>query len=141
MNFRTLNILGKYAKEYGHSKIRGLGVSDTEHTICTFLYFHSDVSQDTIANTLRVDKTTVAKALVMLEDKKYISRMQNPDNRRKNILAITETGKAAIADVITVYDDWLASVMSCLSPYEQEQFKEYCTRLLDAAKKISEEKS
>lgn len=140
MDFHNLNLLGKYAKEYGHSKIRHTGVSDTEHMICAFLYFHEDVSQDTIANALVLDKTTVAKALLSLEGKGYVSRMQNLDNRRKNVLSITESGKTAIADVITVYDDWLASVMSCLSEDEQDKFNEYCSRLLEAAKNNCKER-
>ena len=69
MDFNTLNLLGKYAKEYSHAKVRCAGVSDTEHLICTFLYYHSNVSQDTIAKSLKLDKTTVAKALVLLEEK------------------------------------------------------------------------
>jgi len=138
MDFNTLNLLGKYAKEYSHAKVRCAGVSDTEHLICTFLYYHSNVSQDTIAKSLKLDKTTVAKALVLLEEKGYISRRQNTENRRKNILSITEKGKEAIFDVVTVYDDWLAAIMSCLSDDEKLKFNEYCSRLLAAAKELSE---
>ncbi len=140
MNYQTINRIAKYAKEYGHNKIRDAGFSDTEHKICTFLYFHSDVSQDMAVKALMLDKTTLAKALVALEERGLILRIQNPSNRRKNILNITETGKATIADIVNIYDEWFLSVAACLSADEQVQFDDYSTRLLQKAQEISEEK-
>lgn len=140
MDFDSINLLSKYAKEYGHTKIREAGVTDTEHTICTFLYFHKGACQDMIANTLMLDKTTVAKALVSLETRGLILRSQNPQNRRKNVLTITAAGEATIADTIGIYDEWLSRISACLSAEEQQCFERYCGRLLAAAKTISEEK-
>lgn len=139
MNFNFINLLSKYAKEYGHARIREAGVTNTEHKICTFLYFHTDVYQDMIANTLMLDKTTVAKALVSLEERGLIVRSQNPKNRRKNILLITEAGKSTIADIVDIYDEWLSQISACLTLEEQKYFDEYCSRLLETAKKISKE--
>ncbi|MDD3401377.1 MAG: MarR family winged helix-turn-helix transcriptional regulator [Eubacteriales bacterium] len=140
MDVTLINLLAKYAKEYGHAKIRQAGVTDTEHTICTFLYFHSGTCQDMLANTLMLDKTTVAKALFSLETRGLILRLQDPNNRRKNILSITPDGKAAIGQTIGIYDEWLARIMEVLSPKEQQDFEQYCDRLLAEAKKINEEK-
>lgn len=137
MDFQTISLLSKYAKDYGHAKIRDAGVSDTEHRICAFLYFHRDVYQDMVANTLMLDKTTVAKALVSLEERGLIERIQNPDNRRKNVLNITDEGKETIADSVSIYDEWLEKVESCLSEEERKQFHCYCLRLLEKAKELS----
>ncbi len=138
MDFNTINLLLKYAKRYSHTKIREVGVSDTEHKICTFLYFHSDAYQDMIANFLMLDKTTVAKAILSLEKRGLIERIQNPDNRRKNILNITSAGKETIADVVDVYDEWFQNIESCLSDDEKKQFHNYCIRLLEKAKEINQ---
>ena len=92
MDFNTISLLLKHAKGYGHAKIREAGVSDTEHNICTFLYFHSDAYQDMIADSLMLDKTTVAKAIQSLEERGLIKRVQNPHIRRRNILNITDAG-------------------------------------------------
>lgn len=137
MDFNTISLLLKYAKGYGHAKIREAGVSDTEHKICAFLYFHSDAYQDMIANSLMLDKTTVAKAILSLEERGLISRLQNPDNRRKNILNITDAGKEKISDVVGIYDEWLEKIEFCLSDAEKKQFHDYCIRLLERAKEIS----
>ncbi|MDD4291444.1 MAG: MarR family transcriptional regulator [Clostridia bacterium] len=140
MNYNSISLLSRYAQEYGHARIREAKVTDTEHKICTFLYFHVDVYQDMIANSLMLDKTTVAKALVSLEARGLILRVQNPENRRKNVLSITDSGKAIISDIVGIYDEWLLRISSCLSVEEQKNFDDYCNRLLDQAKKISEDK-
>ncbi|NLV51274.1 MAG: MarR family transcriptional regulator [Clostridiales bacterium] len=137
MEFDTISLLLKHAKGYGHAKIREAGVSDTEHKICTFLYFHSDTYQDMIANSLMLDKTTVAKAILSLEERGLIKRVQNPDNRRKNILNITDSGKEKISDVVGIYDEWFEKIASCLSDEEKELFHDCCMRMLEKAKEIS----
>lgn len=141
MNFNHLNLLLKYAKEYGHGKIRVLGMSDTEHIICTFLFGHTDVSQDDVAQSLRLDRTTVARALLTLENKGFVRRRPNPENRRKNLLSLTDAGRGNIAAVVGLYDHWLSEISGCLTDAEQKQFDEICTRLLAAAKAVSEETS
>lgn len=140
MDFHKLYLLTKYAREYGHSKIRIAGMSDTEHTICTFLFAHTGMSQDDVCQALRLDKATVARALLTLEEKGFISRTPNLENRRKNLLSITDEGKRSIADVVHIYDEWFARISACLSPEEQQRFDEYCGLLLAAARQKSEEK-
>lgn len=140
MDFNSICLLSKYAKEYGRTKIREAGVTDTEHRICTFLYVHSGVYQELLANALMLDKTTVAKALDTLEMRGLVSRTQDPQNRRKNILTITDFGIAAIADTIGIYDEWLARISAVLSAEEQRRFAHDYDRLLAAAKIINEEK-
>lgn len=139
MNFYNMSLLMKYAKEYGHEKIRVVGMSDTEHTICTFLFGHDGVSQDEVADALKLDKTTVARALQTLEEKGFVSRSPNPENRRKNILRLTTDGKESISEVVDIYDRWFAKISSVLSAEEQAQFDHCCSRLLSEAKKICEE--
>ncbi|MDD3242385.1 MAG: MarR family transcriptional regulator [Eubacteriales bacterium] len=139
MDFHQVNLLCRYAREYGHSRIRDAGVSDTEHQICAFLYAHEELSQDDVAGALLLDKTTVAKALHSLESRRLITRRPNPENRRKNLLYLTEAGKTAIADVVHVYDEWLARISACLTPREQQLFDEYVQRLLTASKNMIQE--
>lgn len=138
MDYRPIGMLSKYAKDYCHARLRRAGISDTEHKICAFLYFHTDVCQDMIAGAMGLDKTTVAKVLSSLETKGMIQREQNPLNRRKNSICITDTGKAAVSDVVSIYDDWFQRVVDCLDPQEQRQFSAYCARLLAAAGQINE---
>ena len=136
MNYHKLNILIKLGREFGHDKIRDAGFSDTEHAICTFLSFHDQVSQETIATALLLDKTTVAKALRIMEHKELITRQLNEQNRRQNIIRITDTGLSSVAHNIDIYDQWLNAVCTCLDKSEQQQFNNYFDRVVDQALKM-----
>ena len=139
MDFNRLNMLIALGREYGHAAIRDAGVSDTAHRICTFLHFHGQVSQDTVASALMLDKTTVAKALRVIESKGLISRVPDPRNRRRNILCITDAGRETISSSIHVYDQWLETVCDCLSAKEQGEFSAMLEKLVNRALQLRQE--
>jgi DNA-binding MarR family transcriptional regulator len=129
----------KLGREYGHQKIKALGLTETEYTICTFLYYHNEVSQETIAETLLLDKTTVAKAIATIIKKGYILREQNPENRRKNIIKITEPGIQTVHNSVDIYDEWLNRVSAAFTENEIEQLDAFFEKLLSNALKIRDE--
>lgn len=136
MDFRTLDLLFKCGKEFRHSQIRGCGLSETELMICSYIYSHADCSQDDVVRGLRIDKTTAAKAMLTLEEKDLISRLQDESDRRRKILRLTSEGTERIASILDLHDRWLGSVLACLSPEERAQFEGYCYRLLCAAEQL-----
>lgn len=138
MDFQTLNLLFKCNKEFNHEKLQTKDINDTECMICSYIFSNPECSQDDVASALRTDKTTVAKALSILEDRKYISRSQDTEDKRKKRLCITETGREKMSDIMNIHDEWLSQVLTCLSDNEQKQFENYCKRLLSAAEQLSE---
>jgi DNA-binding MarR family transcriptional regulator len=133
MNFEQLNLLIKLGRDFGHAQIRDAGFSDTEHAICAFLCFHDAVSQDFIANALLLDKTTVAKALNAMQRKGTIIRSQNENNRRENIIRLSNAGRASVNASIGIYDAWLADISACLSDEEVRQMDSFVARMINRA--------
>jgi len=133
MDYQTLNLLFKSGQDFGHKKIRNHGLSETECLICSYVYHNPGCFQDNVVQSLRMDKTTAARALMTLEEKQLVKRETNPLDRRKKILTVTETGEERLSAIIHVHDEWLTRVMSALSPEEQAQFEALCVRLLNAA--------
>ena len=88
-----------------------------------------------------MNKTTVAKAMLSLEEKGFIQRETDKTDKRKNVLNITEKGVENCAELMNLHDNWFDSIMSALSDDEQEQFENCCVKLLTKAEKlISEQK-
>lgn len=136
MDFRLLNLLLRCSKEYSHKKIHGKDLSETECIICSYVYSCPHCSQYDVAAALKMDKTTLAKALHTLENKNCIARQKDFEDKRVNRLVLTETGFSKIADIISIHNDWLSEIMTCLMPEEQRQFENYCERLLTAAEDL-----
>ena len=137
MNFQTLNLLFQCNKEFSHEKIRRQELSDTECMICSYIYSHENSSQDDVSVALKTDKTTVGKALMSLEKKNCVLRVQDAADKRVKRLSLTDTGREKIAALANLHNNWLKQILTCLSPEEQEQFENYCERLLAAAEQLT----
>ncbi len=57
------------------------------------IHKRKDLSQDDLATIFGQSKGTIAKALRKLEDKEYVERIIDENNRRKYILKTTEKGE------------------------------------------------
>ena len=137
MDFQTLNLLFRCNKEFSHEKIRRQELSDTECMICSYIYSHENCSQDDVSVALKTDKTTVGKALMSLEKKNCVLRVQDAADKRVKRLSLTDTGREKIAALANLHNNWLEKILTCLSPEEQEQFENYCERLLAAAEQLT----
>lgn len=133
MDFQTLNLLFRCNKEFSHTRIRKLDLSDTEYMICSYIYSHENCSQDDVSIALKTDKTTVGKALASLEKKNCIIRLQDEADKRIKRLFFTEKGRNKISEVIDIHNNWLKNIMTSLSEEEQKQFEKCCDKLLGAA--------
>lgn len=136
MDFQTLNLLFRCSKEFNHEKIRLRELTETECMICSFLCRSTPCSQEEVVRALRADKTTIGKALQKLEARGYVSREEDPGDRRKKLLRLTELGLAQTGDIMGIHDRWLKTVLSALSEEEQRQFEDYCRRLLASAEEL-----
>lgn len=137
MNYQTFNLLFRCSKEFSHDKIRLQDLSDTECMICSFIYSHQNCSQDDVSVALKMDKTTVGKALASLEKKACVVRTQDAIDKRVKRLSLTSSGKERIAQLVDIHNSWLSQIMNCLTEEEQKQFENYCNRLLVAAETLT----
>ena len=138
MDYQKINLLFRHGKQFSHETIRANDLSDTECMICSFIYSNTGCSQDDVAGALLIDKATVAKALQSLENKGCVSRVMDADDKRKKRLSLTEAGQQRMVSLIDLHNNWLAEIMTALTPKEQLKFETYCERLLAAAAELGE---
>ena len=141
MDFRIFNLLYQFSKEYNHKELRPKDISETGCQICTYVYSNPGCTQTEVSVSLKMDKTTLAKALVGLIDKGLIERVKDEVDKRVNHLFISRNGKEKIEGIVNLHSDWFSQVTGCLTEDEQKQFDSYCERLLKAAKSLSESKT
>ena len=61
---------------------------------------------------------TIAKALRKLEDKNMIQRSPNPDNRRQNLISLTDTGLNIAEEFNNLDEKWEKDVFEGLTSDE-----------------------
>jgi DNA-binding MarR family transcriptional regulator len=86
-------------------------------------------TQAALAEAINADKTRIIRTLDELQERGYIERLPDPDDRRARLLAITEEGRAlkdaAQAEIQRGEERWLKA----LSPDERRVFLRVLRRM------------
>ena len=89
------------------------------------------VIQRDIEEALNLSNPTVSGTLDRLEKKGMLVRVPNPENRRVNLVEITETARALTKDVIQDLRDLQEQMLSCLDAQERETLDRLLSKILD----------
>lgn len=80
--------------QYRHG-IMDLGIQPSQMPFIAELFQYDDpVTQDALSAALVIDKAATARALEQLEQKGFVNRMVNPNNRRQKLITVTDKAKA-----------------------------------------------
>ena len=81
------------------------GIDGRELAVLTVLSAGVPLSQQEAADQLRVDRTTMVSLIDALEAKRLVERRRSADDRRKNIVQLTETGMDCLRDAARARDE------------------------------------
>lgn len=96
--------------KFARSKSKELTNLRDNYYLLKIYYSEIELSQEDLCDIFCQSKGTVAKTLRKLEDKGYIERIINKDNRRKYILKLTKKGEEVIPVLKREVDYWHNSV-------------------------------
>ncbi len=102
----NMSIIVRYCRTFTERKLREFDLTFGEQIIVMYLSANENVNQDTISKTFIIDKGMVAKTLNKLERKGFIMRKQNPNNKRENIISITQKGTDILNNMRAVLKEW-----------------------------------
>lgn len=92
-------------QKYMKSKFNELDLGHDVRYIM-FIYDNPNCSQEDLVNMFGLSKGNIAKSLKKLEDKGFIRRQVNPENRRKYMLNTTEKGKDLVPEYRKISKEW-----------------------------------
>ncbi len=122
MLMADFSIISRFSRTFFERKLAESNVGFTEHMIMLYLCKVDVVNQDTIASYFLLDKGAVAKTLNKLENKAYIQRTDNPNNKREKLISITQSGQDKIEYLTKELHVWHNYLFEGLSKEEIEQF-------------------
>mgnify|MGYP000657230772 CR=1 FL=1 len=124
---KNMSIIVRACRNFTERKLREFDLTFGEQIIVMFISAHENVNQDTISKTFMIDKGMVAKTLNKLEQKGYIMRRQNPDNKRENIISLTQQG----ADILIYMNTVLKELNDILYEGMSEEDIAHVTKLVE----------
>lgn len=129
-----LSLIVRASHMYFSRRMKRYGIGMSEQMILMRLAAVDKENQDGLANYFRLDKSAVAKITARLADKGLITRNRNIDNRRENLISITDKGRSLMNELIAAADEWDKQVMK---GFTEEQKQELRKMLAQAAVNVS----
>ena len=106
-----------------------VGVSGRELGVLLLLDGPDATSQQQVAGRLGVDRTTMVGLLDGLEAKGLVARQADAEDRRRNVLELTEDGHTALARAVRASDEAERQLLAELDDAESAQLRTLLTRL------------
>lgn len=115
-----MSTIHRHHSIYINRRLKDIGLTSGLYGILLCIYddYKSPKTQQDIAKRLNMNDGTIAKALRKLEDKNMIQRSPNPDNRRQNLISLTDTGLNIAEEFNNLDEKWEKDVFEGLTSDE-----------------------
>jgi DNA-binding MarR family transcriptional regulator len=110
--------------EFSVAALAPFGVNGRECAVLIAIDDRVPLSQQEVARRLGVDRTTMVVLIDELENKGLVQRRQDPDDRRRNVVALTDVGRTTLRGATSASDEAERRFLGPLSDDETAKFKE-----------------
>lgn len=112
--YRMMVLAGRLSREYSQIYNDRFGLSRAEWRVVAHLSQESAVSVREIHARVDMDKSKVSRAATRLEEAGYITKQTSTSDRRLVELALTEKGRAMMAELTPLAHAYQAELMARL---------------------------
>src|SRR4051812_9957632 len=127
-----LKKLGWAMKERGHRALEPTGANPQHYAVLSVLAQGACTSQATIADSLGWDRSQLVGLLDELEERGYVVRKRDPEDRRRHLVSLTAEGEQALAGLRTTFKEVEREFLAPLDQDEQRTLHELLRRLASA---------
>lgn len=115
MIMRDISIIMRKMRVHAEHALADEGIGFPEQQVLMCLIAHGDFTQERIARYLDIDKGAVAKTVAKLEQKGYVERTINPQNKREKLVVATDRATRVFDKMRREYDVISARMFAGLS--------------------------
>ena len=91
---------------YLNHRLGDLGINETQLHLLFEISHHENLNQERIASGCNINKGAVARSIKKLEDRGFVARTIDENNRRQNKVSLTSKGRKTLSEAIDVLNDW-----------------------------------
>jgi DNA-binding MarR family transcriptional regulator len=106
------------------------GVSGREAAVLRAVDNPQPLAQGEIARRMGIDRTTMVALIDDLQERGLVQRRQDPDDRRRNVVELTDTGQDITRQAAQLGEQAEQAFLSPLAAGEAQQFKKTLRALL-----------
>ena len=103
---KCISVLYRQFQTYINNNTKDLGIGASEYIFLMEMYEKANVSQEELSKSLIVDKAATARAIKSLEEKEYIFRIKDENDKRTNRIKLTKKGIQVQGRLIDLFEQW-----------------------------------
>lgn len=130
---RQIAVTYRCAMQFREKELMDTGLNGCQTPYLTALFRRSGLSQEEMAKTLNVNKSSVTRQLALLEEKGYVERKPDPKDKRSLLIYPTEKALALKERIFQVYGAWSRYLTQDLTEEEQAELSRLMARIADKA--------
>jgi MarR family transcriptional regulator, lower aerobic nicotinate degradation pathway regulator len=122
--------LAAHARHRCADQLAAAGLSQHQHAILCCLEEFGPACQKDVAIRLGIDGGDIVAFVDVLQQAELITRERDPRDRRRQILTITDRGRALLRRVEKLMDDAEPGVLAALTEEQRTQLHAWVTKVL-----------
>lgn len=111
------------------TRLAPYGIEARDMAVLLLLDSREPESQQQAARRLAVDRTTMVSLIDGLEAKGLVTRRPDTADRRRNVVELTDAGRATLTDALRASDEAEAELLATLDETEAAQFRDMLRRI------------
>ena len=115
---RCISHLERHRRKYINEHLTDMELRGSMFLALNFLKHNPGCSQDRLCSELIIDKGNAARMCRQLEEMGYIRREQSPEDRRQNMLFLTELGEEKIPVIQKQLGNWRSAATNGMTDEE-----------------------
>ncbi|BEU87509.1 MarR family transcriptional regulator [Selenomonas sp. TAMA-11512] len=119
---KHISLLYRHSLSYGNQSMKNFGLGNGLYIFLAHLYDNEGINQEQLAEMVKIDKTTTARAVARLVDLGYVARKTSDFDHRAYILSVTEKGAALRSEFLQTLDAWYAPMLRGFTKNDQQLF-------------------
>jgi DNA-binding MarR family transcriptional regulator len=127
--FRLMGSLSRQSTTDINQKVTQYGLDNNLFLYLMRIVENEGISQVDLVNKVRVDKTTLSRALKKLENKGFIIKTTNPANKKFNQLFSTDEAKDIYKTLYSLEQDYIARALAKLDAAEKIALGKLLTKI------------
>jgi DNA-binding MarR family transcriptional regulator len=126
-----MNLVRVYERMQRHTALHmgHFDLTPAQYDVLAQLSDAPGISQQDLAARLMVTKGNVCGLIDRLSARGYVERREDPEDRRSNLLYLTEVGQRLAEEAIPAYGDFVSDHMSSLTEIEQHALEDLLVKL------------
>ena len=111
--------IARCAALYRQEELASLGLKSCHASYLAAICAYPGITQDQLARRIFINKSNVARQLVILEEDGFVERRPSPEDKRAMLVYPTQKALDALPEISRIFREWEAMVAQDLTEEER----------------------